>query len=270
MGITPQLLPAVVSTSLATGSRRLAKLKVLVKRLVCIEDLGDIDILITDKTGTLTEGRISLVDAVDPAGAHADSVLRAGLLTTDVDAATGGVSANAMDAALWESPDAARLVTDAVHRIATLPFDHTRRATSALFDDAGDRLLVVKGAPEQVMANCTTVPAEQHVAQRTLDALFADGRRVVAVASKPAPDLTAITADDERGLTLNGFLVFADEPKAAARDSLAQLAALGIEVKVATGDNPLRRRKGVHGFGFGVQRHDHRRRDGDPRRCRIR
>ena len=112
VGITPQLLPAVVSTSLATGSRRLAKLKVLVKRLVCIEDLGDIDILITDKTGTLTEGRISLVDAVDPAGAHADAVLRAGLLATDVDAASGGVSANAMDAALWESPDAERLMTE--------------------------------------------------------------------------------------------------------------------------------------------------------------
>ena len=97
-------------------------------------------------------------------------------------------------------PDAARLVSDPVHRIATLPFDHTRRATSALVDDAGHRRLVVKGAPEQVMANCTTVPAEQQVAQRTLDALFADGRRVVAVAGKPAPDLTAITADDERGL----------------------------------------------------------------------
>ena len=239
VGITPQLLPAVVSASLATGSRRLAKLKVLVKRLVCIEDLGDIDVLITDKTGTLTEGRISLVDAVDAAGGHAASVLRAGLLTTDVDAASDGVSANAMDAALWESPDAARLVSDPVHRVATLPFDHTRRAMSALVDDAGDRRLVVKGAPEQVMANCTTVPAEQQVAQRTLDALFADGRRVVAVAGKPAPDLTAITADDERGLTLNGFLVFADEPKVAARDSLAQLSALGIEVKVATGDNPL-------------------------------
>jgi Mg2+-importing ATPase len=239
VGITPQLLPAVVSASLAAGSRRLAKLKVLVKRLVCIEDLGDIDVLITDKTGTLTEGRISLVDAVDPAGAHANSVLRAGLLTTDVDAASDGVSANAMDAALWESPDAAGLVTDEVHRIATLPFDHARRAMSALSVDRGDRRLVVKGAPEQVMANCTTAPAQQQVAQRTLDALFADGRRVVAVASKPAPDLTAITAADETDLTLLGFLVFADEPKVAARDSLAQLAALGIEVKVATGDNAL-------------------------------
>ena len=93
VGITPQLLPAVVSASLATGSRQLAKAKVLVKRLVCIEDLGDIDILITDKTGTLTEGRISLVDAVNPAGAHSDSVLRLGLLASDVDPESGGGAA---------------------------------------------------------------------------------------------------------------------------------------------------------------------------------
>ena len=235
VGITPQLLPAVVSTSLATGSRRLARLKVLVKRLVCIEDLGDIDILITDKTGTLTEGRISLVDAVDPTGTHDDAVLRAGLLATDVDAASGGVSANAMDTALWESPAAEGLRTASVHRVATLPFDHARRATSALLDDAGRRVLVVKGAPEQVLQKCEGVPDAAH---GTLAALFTSGRRVVAVASKPAPELTVLTADNECGLVLDGFLVFADEPKAAARDSLAQLAALGIELKVATGDNP--------------------------------
>ncbi len=90
VSITPQLLPAVVSTSLATGSRQLAKAKVLVKRLVCIEDFGDIDILITDKTGTLTEGHISLVDTVNPAGEHNDSVLRLALLASDLDPAAGG------------------------------------------------------------------------------------------------------------------------------------------------------------------------------------
>ena len=236
VGITPQLLPAVVSASLATGSRRLARLKVLVKRLVCIEDLGDIDVLITDKTGTLTEGRISLVDAVDVDGAHADSVLRAGLLSTDVDAASGGVSANAMDTALWESPAAKRLVGGTVRRVASLPFDHARRATSVLLDDGGSRVLVVKGAPEQVLARCVDVPA---TAQQTLSGLFADGRRVVAVASRPAPGLTHLIPADGDGLTLEGFLVFADNPKVAARDSLKQLAALGIEVKVATGDNPI-------------------------------
>ncbi len=234
VGITPQLLPAVVSTSLATGSRQLAKAKVLVKRLVCIEDLGDIDILITDKTGTLTEGRIRLVGAIDPAGAPAEEVRRLGLLATDVDLDSGGVSANPLDAALWESPQPQQLVGGAVRRVATLPFDHERRASSVLVDDNGMRLLVVKGAPEQVLARCrATAPA----AQETLTGLFAAGRRVIAVATRPAAELTAVTAGDERDLALAGFLVFADEPKAAARQSLSQLAALGIELKIATGDN---------------------------------
>ena len=232
VGITPQLLPAVVSASLASGSRRLARLKVLVKRLVCIEDLGDIDILITDKTGTLTEGRLQLLDAIDPAGEHAESVLRSGQLATDVDLTSGGVSANELDAALWEGRPGVVGVT----RLAALPFDHTSRATSVLVEDTVGRLLVVKGAPEQVLARCVDVPA---TAQQTLSGLFADGRRVVAVASRPAPGLTHLIPADGDGLTLEGFLVFADNPKVAARDSLKQLAALGIEVKVATGDNPI-------------------------------
>lgn len=235
VSITPQLLPAVVSTSLATGSRQLAKAKVLVKRLVCIEDFGDIDILITDKTGTLTEGRISLVDAVNPSGEHADSVLRLALLASDGDLAAGGAATNALDVALWDHADARHLVGDDATRLAFLPFDHTRRATSALVDDRGKRLLVVKGAPEQVLARCPDTPQD---ARQTLSALFAAGRRVIAVAVKPAPQLATITPDDEAELTLTGFCVFADEPKSAARRSLARLADLAIEVKIATGDNP--------------------------------
>ncbi|NTY63072.1 magnesium-translocating P-type ATPase [Mycolicibacterium sphagni] len=235
VGITPQLLPAVVSTSLATGSRRLARLKVLVKRLVCIEDLGDIDILITDKTGTLTEGRIMLIEAVDASGAASDAVLRNGLLATDVDPECGGTSANELDAALWESDAGRQVVTRGARRIAELPFDHLRRATSALVDDGGARSLIVKGAPEQVLEHCTEVPPTAH---DLMGALFAQGRRVVAVASRPAPELSAITAADEVGLRLDGFLVFADQPKLAARASLQRLADLGIELKIATGDNP--------------------------------
>lgn len=235
VGITPQLLPAVVSTSLAAGSRELAKAKVLVKRLVCIEDLGDIDLLITDKTGTLTEGRLRLVESLSPAGARSDSVRRLGLLATDVDPESVGVSANPLDAALWESPQPRHLVGGDVHRVATLPFDHNRRATSVLVDDQGTRVLIVKGAPEQVLAQCRATVA---MARETLADLFAAGRRVVAVATKPAAGLTAIAPDDECDLTLVGFLVFADEPKPAARQSLSRLAALGIELKIATGDNP--------------------------------
>lgn len=231
VGITPQLLPAVVSTSLASGSRRLADLKVLVKRLVCIEDLGDIDILVTDKTGTLTEGHIGFLCALDPSGNPSDSVLQGGLLATDVDPGTGGVSANELDSALWAN----HKPISGVRRIALVPFDHTRCATSVLVDEETGRRLVLKGAPEQVMARCDDLPSD---ARQTLAQLFADGRRVVAVASRAAGGLDRLTTDDEIGLTLDGFLVFADNPKAAAAESLARLAALGIEVKVATGDNP--------------------------------
>lgn len=235
VGITPQLLPAVVSTSLATGSRQLAKAKVLVKRLVCIEDLGDIDILITDKTGTLTEGRIQLVDTIDPSGAHSETVRRLGLLATDVDPESGAASANSLDAALWDSAQPQQLMGGAVHRVAMLPFDHVRRAMSVLVDDNGERLLVVKGAPEQIMPRCQSAAAG---VQDNVATLFAAGRRVVAVATKPAGGLTTITPDDECDLRLEGFLAFADEPKSGARQSLSRLANLGIELKIATGDNP--------------------------------
>lgn len=237
VGITPQLLPAVVSTSLAAGSRQLAKRKVLVKRLVCIEDLGDVDILVTDKTGTLTEGQISFVAALDPTGTTSADTLLLGLLATE--SGTGpdtAVGANPMDAALWAAPDAAEAPTAEYPRLALLPFDHERRMTSALVrSPTGERLLVVKGAPEIVLERCGDVPAPAHA---TLSAQFAQGSRVVAVASRPAPDLTAIAPEDERGLSLAGFLVFLDQPKVAARDSLEHLAALGITVKLATGDNP--------------------------------
>ncbi|TQK30762.1 magnesium-translocating P-type ATPase [Arthrobacter sp. SLBN-53] len=233
VGITPQLLPAVVSTSLATGSRRLATLRVLVKRLVCIEDLGDIDTLITDKTGTLTNGRIDFVDALDAVGRHSDTVMRRGLLASDVDTA-GGQSANALDGALAEAAAGVVSVDDVVKR-SVRPFDHVRCASSVVVDDVDGQLLIVKGAPEQVLSRCRTV---QEAARHLLDELFAQGRRVVAVASKPAPGRSGITDDDEDGLTLDGFLCFADEPKAAAARSLRDLQELGIEVKVATGDNP--------------------------------
>src|SRR5665811_82370 len=103
-------MAALLARRLRGTVRRVTRRTVLVKRLVCIEDLGDIDVLFTDKTGTLTEGHIALIDAVDPAGVHSDSVLRAGLLATGVDSVADGASADAMDAALWAGADAERLM----------------------------------------------------------------------------------------------------------------------------------------------------------------
>ncbi|WP_051388833.1 magnesium-translocating P-type ATPase [Arthrobacter sp. 35W] len=252
VGITPQLLPAVVSTCLAAGTRQLALRGVLVKRLVCIEDLGDMDVLVTDKTGTLTEGRISFMEAIPAAeGCDAAALTVLGLLATEADYNHGvptGVGQNALDAALWESPAGAVPAVAGYRRIGLLPFDHHRRMTSVLVQDAtGTRLLITKGAPEDVMGRCAAPTAE---VLRVLDAQFDAGSRVVAVASRECPGQETVTALDEHGLVLAGFLVFLDSPKSSARDSLAQLASLGVAVKVATGDNARVAAKVCHDLGL--------------------
>ncbi|HEU0239957.1 MAG TPA: magnesium-translocating P-type ATPase [Micromonosporaceae bacterium] len=241
VGITPQLLPAVVATSLAAGSRRLAARKVLVKRLVCIEDLGNVDTLFTDKTGTLTIGRITFMRAVGVNGVRSADVLRLGLLACDTAIAgrSGAVDANPLDAATVRSPSAEALLDEVgrYQRVAVLPFDHDRAMTSVLVrdPDSGEQILVVKGAPEAVRART----ADDFDA--ITDALTAEldaGHRVVAVASRTAPTLTTLTADDERELTLAGLLVYLDPPKPDAAEALTRLADLGVRVRVLTGDHP--------------------------------
>jgi Mg2+-importing ATPase len=237
VGITPQLLPAVVATSLATGSRRLARKKVLVKRLVCIEDLGDIDVLFTDKTGTLTDGRISFHQALDPSGEPTDDVLTLGLVCNQATVEDGvPIDGNPLDVALWQVPGAASLPIGSFVRIASAPFDHDRQCASVLVDRDDERLIIAKGAPEVILDRCATVPAN---AQAVLDREFAAGHRVIAVATRPATDLHTITPADEARLDLAGFLVFLDRPKRSAAASVARLGELGVEVKVVTGDNPV-------------------------------
>jgi P-type Mg2+ transporter len=239
VGISPQLLPAVVSTSLAAGSRQLARRKVLVKRLVCIEDLGDIEVLFTDKTGTLTEGSLHFMRSAGPDGRPDDEPLLLGLLCNEAVVEDGhAVGGNPLDVALWDSPAAVgqKAALTRYRRLATLPFDHDRRAVSVLVeDDTGSRVIITKGAPEGMLGRCTDVPA---AARPALDAEFAAGNRVVAVASRAAPGQSAITAADEQGLRFRGLLVFLDPPKATARQALDRLAGLGVAVKVLTGDNP--------------------------------
>jgi Mg2+-importing ATPase len=246
VGITPQLLPAVVATSLATGSRRLAARKVLVKRLVCIEDLGNVDVLFTDKTGTLTLGQISFMRAISAGTARSADVLRWGLLCGDTATTgnrtdtTGGAGVNPLDAALLSAAPARTLAADVAgyDRIAALPFDHDRAMNSVLVRGrkTDGRTLVVKGSPEAILARCRTVPA---TVRDTLEAEFSAGHRVIAVATRDGAGMQHVTADDERDLDLIGLLVFLDPPKPDAADALARLADLGISVKVITGDNPI-------------------------------
>ena len=233
VGLTPQLLPAIVTVSLASGARRLARQRVVVKRLVSIEDLGNIEILFTDKTGTLTEGRISYQTAIDPAGASSEEVLRLGLLCASSARLDPGASGNALDEALL----GAGAPPPGYHRVDELPFDHERRLMSTLVEGPdGIRILVTKGAPESLVARCVNVAP---IAQSTLDRLFASGARVVAVATRAWGEEARCSLSDERDLELKGFITFLDAPKADAAQSLAQLKALGIQVKLVTGDNAL-------------------------------
>jgi Mg2+-importing ATPase len=252
VGITPQLLPAVVATSLAAGSRTMSQRKVLVKRLVCIEDLGNVDVLFTDKTGTLTAGRIQYMRAAPVADLDADAVLRWGLLCTETelagDVAVGG---NPLDQALWDSPASAqgRDEVGRCPRVGVLPFDHERRLVSVVVQDAaGCPTLITKGAPESVLERCVTVPPE---VERALQAEFASGNRVVAVATRSMTVARAPVAADERDLQLAGFLVFLDPPKHDAAKSIRKLTDLGITIKIVTGDNPAVATKVCRDIGLG-------------------
>jgi Mg2+-importing ATPase len=243
VGIAPEMMPAIVTVSLSAGSKALVAKKVLVKRLVAIEDLGNIEILFTDKTGTLTEGVITFERALDADGQKSDRPLLLGLVCNEAALTIGGpVGGNALDQALWSAPGAARgeeiaTTSAAYQRLGVLPFDHERQLASVLVKDPGGQpLLITKGAPEVVLDRCVNVPDS---ARPALDALFSGGARVVAVAARSAEGMKALTAEDEQGLVLEGFLTFADRPKADAGTSIAQLERLGVEVKIITGDNGL-------------------------------
>ena len=225
VGLTPQLLPAIVTVSLATGARRLARRRVIVKRLVCIEDLGNVQVLFTDKTGTLTEGHVAFTQSLDCVAKPDERVHHLGLACSDK---TG----NELDRALWSAADGSD-VGDGKPSLDSRPFDHERQLASVLVDEPAGRLLIAKGAPEAILARCTTVPP---AAQKTLDGLFSSGTRVVAVASRPFTG-ERIGKDDERDLSLDGFLCFTDPAKPDVGDSLARLDRLGITVKIVTGDN---------------------------------
>jgi Mg2+-importing ATPase len=243
IGIAPEMMPAIVTVSLSAGSKALAAKKVLVKRLVAVEDLGNIEILFTDKTGTLTEGTITFSRGLDAEGKASDNPLLLGLVCNEATLTKAGpVGGNALDQALWSAPGvgpggAVGASVAGYQRLGVLPFDHERQLVSVLVTDPAKKpLLITKGAPEVVLDRCVDVP---DTARPTMEALFNEGARVVAVATRSAEGMQTLSAGDEQGFTLAGFLTFADRPKADAGPSIAKLRSLGVDVKIITGDNGL-------------------------------
>jgi Mg2+-importing ATPase len=242
VGLTPELLPMVVTVTLANGARRLAARRVIVKRLAAIHDLGAMDVLCTDKTGTLTESKIRLVGHVDPEGEESDAVFRLAYLNSAFESGIKSplddaiLSHQTLDVAGWQKLD-------------EVPFDFERRRVSVLLDDGTERLLVVKGAPEEIIelsvdyasAGGERRPldaAERQGLMHRFEALSEEGYRVLAVASRTLPpDIATCIVGDEAMMTFAGFALFVDPPKPDAAAAIQALAELGIEVKILTGDN---------------------------------
>ena len=241
VGLTPELLPMVMTVTLARGAQRMATRKVIVKRLSSIHDFGAMDTLCVDKTGTLTEARITLTANVDCTGKPSARVLDLATLNS---AFQGGVR-SALDAAILA---AGRERTDDWKRISEVPFDFERRCLSVLVAHEGDLVLVTKGAPESVMARCVAAeieglahpldqPWQEHLA-KLQDSYSRDGLRLLAVAIKSIPPgQTSASVDDEIDLTLIGFCAFADPPKSDAADAVKTLTSLGVGIKVISGDH---------------------------------
>jgi Mg2+-importing ATPase len=245
VGLTPELLPAIISITLSHGAKRMAKLGVIVRRLNSIENLGSMDVLCTDKTGTLTAGVVQLDGAVDVQGQPCAAVLR--LATVNARFQTG--MANELDQAVSAAAEQAGVDLAGVSKVDEIPYDFARKAMSVVAADAGGvRTLVTKGALDNVLAMCATVqtaagPAPLDAAARAgiearYDRWSGEGYRVLGVASRVV-DLRggSYTRADECGLCFAGFLLFLDPPKADVRQTIADLAQRGVSLKMITGDN---------------------------------
>jgi Mg2+-importing ATPase len=249
VGLTPEMLPMIVTSTLAKGAVVLSRQKVIVKRLDAIQNFGAMDVLCTDKTGTLTQDKIVLAQHTDIWGNESDAVLEAAYLNSFYQ--TG--LKNLLDVAVLEHIDIHNELNPVINyrKIDEIPFDFQRRRMSVVVAQGQSRhTLICKGAVEEVLAACTHVrhgevdePVDAGLLARirkVTASLNEDGLRVVAVASKAIPvDQDAYGVADEVELTLIGYVAFLDPPKDSAEPALKALAGHGVTVKVLTGDNEL-------------------------------
>ena len=242
VGLTPQLLPAIISVNLAHGAKRMARDKVIVRRLASIEDFGSMNVLCSDKTGTLTEGVVRLRSALDPQGQESEKVLLYAYLNAFYE--TGFV--NPIDAAIRTHRP---FDVTGYQKLGELPYDFVRKRLSILVSHGDRRLMVTKGALENVLAVCsaaetaTGTKTEIAAVRDEIDQRFAQfssqGFRTLGVAYRDLGQDSRITRDHETDMIFLGFLVLFDPPKAGIADTITHLERLGVSLKMITGDHHL-------------------------------
>lgn len=257
VGLTPELLPMVVSVTLSRGAMRMAQQGIVVKRPSAIQDLGSMDVLCTDKTGTLTEAHIRMERHVDPLGRVSERSLELAWLNSHFES---GLRSPLDEAILQHRTFDASVWT----KIDEVPFDFERRRVSVLLERAGERELAVKGAPDDILKLCIAYEAGE--AQQPLDdaaleqvratchALEDEGFRVLAIAWRPVPPThDHAVVNDESELVLVGFAAFLDPPKESAAGALQALQQAGVAIKVVTGDSDRVTRHVCRSLGLPVQ-----------------
>ena len=251
VGLTPEMLPMIVSVCLAKGAIAMSRKKVIVKRLNAIQNFGGMDVLCTDKTGTLTEDRVVLQRHCNVAGRETDEVLLAGYLISYFQ--TG--LKNLLDTAILDSSDFhQKPLVEKYKKLDEIPFDFTRRMMSVLVENPeGLAILLTKGAPEEVFHQCSQFELEGKLSpmdpglmkglKDEYASLSNDGFRVLAVASKELKGKQSCSKEDELDLVLRGYFAFLDPPKPSAATAIEALHKHGVGVKILTGDNDLISRK---------------------------
>ena len=255
VGLTPELLPMIVSVTMARGSMRMSKKGVVVKKLSAIPSFGSMDVLCTDKTGTLTENKITLVTYVDISGKKDERILENAYINSYYQT---GIE-NPLDKALL---DFNKIPATGLKKIDELPFDFERRILSVIVLSGKKHLMISKGSPESVFERCAfyhdgqkrlKFGRESRLAARAQYHLLSEGgNRVLAIAQKTIKTAkAAYSKDDESDLELLGFVSFYDPPKAGVKEILRDLESIGIDVKIITGDNELVTKKVCRDVGFG-------------------
>ncbi|MEZ4867494.1 MAG: magnesium-translocating P-type ATPase [Caldilineaceae bacterium] len=244
VGLTPELLPTIITVTLAQGAQRMAALGVIVRRLNAIENLGNMSVLCTDKTGTLTLGVVQLDGALDWLGQPSPSLLHAAYLNAFHQT---GLS-NVLDEAIIAHVQQATATLSPEEKVDEIPYDFVRKRLSVVIQKGGgNRWLITKGAFDNVLAICTAVqtgttvmPLDDDIRAQLQERYVgwsSEGYRVLGVAVKEMPLQASYTVSDEYALTFGGFLLFFDPPKPGMEQTLADLSRLGVQLKIITGDN---------------------------------
>lgn len=255
VGITPQLLPAIISITLSMGSRSMAKAGVIVRRLNAIENFGSMDVLCTDKTGTLTEGLIRLDGAADFNGEPSEDVLRLAYINAKLQ--VGMV--NTLDATIVNSRD---IDISTVKKHGEIPFDFTRARMSVIVEDNNEIKMIAKGAFRNIIKVCTVVktngtqiPIDEAMLEK-IEKCYEDwsnqGVRVLGVSEKNVSLKDKYEVEDERDMVFKGFLLLFDHPKADVAETIVELDKKGVSLRIITGDNRLIAAHTAKSVGFKV------------------